>query len=138
VTLAGLCSSYAQAGLARQRALFAARREGVLLAVALAEQADEGLHLFRLLDVVRPFPMVADLTLARRGMDVLVNAVRSWYSDRGKAAFCCFLEDDKWLSDHVQEDMNDMGLADSSILSAKLLPEMLEHLFEVTAPRSSR
>jgi hypothetical protein len=31
--------------------------------------------------------------------------------------------------------MNDMGEADMTILAAHRIPELLEHLYEVTAPR---
>jgi hypothetical protein len=48
------------------------------------------------------------------------------------------LEDDGALPADARAGMVDMGEADMTILAAELLPELLEHLCEVTAPRFGR
>lgn len=129
---------WASVGLRRERVIHVARRGGRAIAAALLEDAEEGLHLFRLLDVVRPFPMVSKLTEAAPAMDALISDASRWYRERGKPSFCCFVENDDWLTPPMMATVEDMGLADMTILAAQLLPELLEHLIEVTAPREGR
>lgn len=120
------------AGLSAERTLIAARRGGRLVAVAVLESSAEGLHLFRLLDCVRLFCVTDD---GRSTFPALLDAARAWYRARNKARFVCLLEDESALPPAARANMIDMGPADMTILSADLLPELLEHLCEVTAPR---
>ncbi len=135
IDLAENKQTWQDANMARDREIRVARRNGRMLAVAILEDAAEGLHLFRLLDVVRPFPMVKDVTVAAPAIDALVDSAKAWYRSKGKQSFCTFIEEDSWLTPAMMGTVDDMGLADMTILSAQLLPEMLEHLIEVTAPR---
>ncbi|MFT3774547.1 MAG: PilZ domain-containing protein [Minicystis sp.] len=124
--------------MARDREIRVARHEGRMAAIAVLEDAEEGLHLFRLLDTIRPFPMTWDPALAAPAVDALVESAKAWYRSKGKAAFCAFVEDDTWVTPAMKATMEDMGQADTTILSAQLLPELLEHLIQVTAPRGDR
>ena len=123
------------AGLGAERTLIAARRHGRLVAVALLESNADGLHLFRLLDAVRLYRITDD---GHREFPALLDAARAWYRARGKQRFVCMLEDDGALPAEARAGMVDMGEADMTILAAELLPELLEHLCEVTAPRFGR
>jgi hypothetical protein len=81
--------------------------------------------------------MIADSQQAARAMDALVTSAKQWFREKDKPAFCCLIEDDSWLTPAMQGSATNMGLADMTILAAQLLPELLEHLVEVTAPRES-
>lgn len=120
------------AGLGGERTLIAARRDGRIVAVALLESSPDGLHLFRLLDAVRLYRVADD---GHREFPALLDAARAWYRARNKRRFVCLLEDEAALPVEARARMTDMGLADMTILAAELLPELLEHLCEVTAPR---
>lgn len=129
-------TAWRRMGLRRERQVRVARHQGRMVAIAVLEDAAEGLHLFRLLDAIRPFPMTANLELASRAIDALVESAKDWYLRRDKETFCCFLEDDDWLPAATRLSLEDMGQADTTILSAQLLPELLEEVARVTAPRS--
>lgn len=123
------------ARLARDRELWVATDRGEVVAAAVLEDAQEGMHLFRLFEAMRVFPLVADLGRVRRGTAALIKFARGWYRARDKNAFCAFVEQDDWIDPMLTGPYTDMGLADASIVSAELLPEFLEQLCEITAPR---
>lgn len=124
------------AGMPRDREVRVARVHGQPVAAAVLESAAEGLHLYGLLDVVRPFPLVEDLAVATPAMEALLRSARDWYRGHRRDAFTSFIEDDRWIGPATMGRVSDMGLADMTILSAQLLPELLEHLIEVTAPKT--
>lgn len=123
--------TWAGAGLTREREVLVARRDGRPLAAALVESADEGLHLFNLLDTARLY------ALAPEGLDAfgaLLAAASGWYRGRARSAFTCLLEDG---SARCAADLpvRDLGKGVLTLLSVELLPRFLEHVHEVTAPR---
>ncbi len=127
--------AWGRAGLTRERQVLAAHRDGQLVAAAILESADEGLHLFRLLDSVRLFCLVDG---GERAFTPLLEAAREWYRARGRPAFVCYLEEDRPAP--VPGELprhSDLGLADLCILPASHLPEQLEHIRHITAPRST-
>jgi hypothetical protein len=130
--LTEICEDWSLAGLGRRRAALVARRNGKPVAAAVLESADEGTHLFRLLDLVRLFP------LAPAGEDAnaaLLDAARVWFRSMDKTSFVAYLEHDTPMPEAFTSTTRDLGLADYVVLSADLLPELLEHVVEVTAPR---
>jgi hypothetical protein len=130
--LAGIRAAWARANLARDRAVLVARRGGVPLAAAVLETAEDGLHLFQLFDLVRVYP------LAPGGVDclsALLQQARGWYRRKGKETFVCFLEEGMAPAAGIPHGVGDLGGADMCILSADLLPDLLEHVDEVTVPR---
>jgi hypothetical protein len=135
ISMLNVRKAWGRAGLTRERQVLAARRDGKLVAAAILESADEGLHLFRLLDAVRLFTLAEG---GERAFTPLLEAAREWYRARGRPAFVCYLEEDRpspppgELPRHA-----DLGLADLCILPASHLPEQLEHIRHITAPRST-
>lgn len=123
------------AGLSREREIWIAAERGVPVAAATVEDAEEAMHLFRLFEAIHVYPLVDDLARVRRGTAALLDRATDWYRARGKSAFTAFVESDDWIDRLLIPKHVDMGLADASILSAELLPEFLEQLGEVTAPK---
>jgi hypothetical protein len=116
----------------RERTILVARKNGLAVAAAVLELAAEGAHLFGLLDLVRVYPLV------QGGEDCfahLLEAAKIWYRERGRRRCVCFLEEGFTLPQAIIDRMGDMGEADMTILAAHRVPELLEHLYEVTAPR---
>ena len=108
-----------------------ARRGGEPVAAAVLEDAEEGAHLFHLLDLVRVYPLAEG---GEAHLGALLQAAREWYAGRGKRQFVCFLEEDV-APPEVPQGVQDLGVADMAIHSADLLPDLLEHIYEVTVPR---
>jgi hypothetical protein len=121
------------AGFHRERHLLVARERGVARAAAVLEAIDDGVHVFRMFDAVRLYALDAGGQLAFRA---LLAAARAVYRARGKLRLVCMLEDCDAIPPEViaREGITDMGLADLTILSTDLLPELLEHVTEITAP----
>jgi hypothetical protein len=130
--LTELCEDWSLAGLGRRRSALVARRSGKPVAAAVLESADEGTHLFRLLDLVRLFPLAP---AGEEANAALLDAARAWFRSMDKASFIAFLEYDTPMPEAFTGTTWDLGLADYAVLSADLLPELLEHVVEVTAPR---
>lgn len=126
-----LRAMWADAGLHRSRHLWVARRGAQRLAFALLESADDGLHLFRLLDTARLYALDEEGTQA---FPALLDRARRWFAGQGKHRFICFIEPDQ-LGAVRGAHLRDLGEADAVLLPATLLPELLEHVYEVTAPR---
>jgi hypothetical protein len=108
-----------------------ARLAGEPMAAAVLESADDGLHLFHLLDLVRLFPLADG---GERLFPVLLDQVRPWFANRGKAKFIYSLENGD-VEQATRAGLKDLGEADTSFLPVDLLPELVEQLFEITAPR---
>ncbi|HZS40191.1 MAG TPA: hypothetical protein VFF06_25345 [Polyangia bacterium] len=122
---------WGRGGFSRDRAVLVARLAGQPMAAAVMESADDGLHLFHLLDLVRLFPLVDG---GERLFPVLLDQVRPWFAKRGKAKFIYSLENGD-VEQATRAGLKDLGEADTSFLPVDLLPELVEQLFEITAPR---
>ena len=122
---------WADAGFERERGLLVARIAGRPIAAALVESGETGTNLFRLLDGVRIFPFEPGGDAA--AFIDLIEASRSWYRARKKEAFVFFREDPKLEVSGA--DLRDLGEGHFWVLSAMLLPEFLEHIYELTAPK---
>jgi hypothetical protein len=129
--LASIKSAWGRANLARERATLVARRNGEPVAAAVLEDAEEGLHLFHLLDLARVYPLVEG---GEAHFGALLQEAQAWYARRGKRQFVCFFEEGIGPSEAVP-GAQDLGIADMAIHSAELLPDLLEHIYEVTVPR---
>ena len=129
--LASHASAWRAAGLGRERATIVARRRGAPVAAAILESAEDGAHLFRLLDLVRLVPLAQG---ASEHYPHLLRQASRWFAERGKQSFVLLREEGTEVDLSRVEGTLDMGLADMSILSAALLPELLERVYEVTAP----
>jgi hypothetical protein len=127
-------ASWRSAGFARDRDILVARAGGRPIAAAVIEQAADGLHLFGLLDLVRVYPLAAGADLAAAS---LLDAAAAWFRRRAKERFCVFVEQDVALPVTTIAQLTDLGEADACILSARRVPELLELIYELTAPRSA-
>lgn len=121
-----------KAGLGRERAILVARRSGFMVAAAVCEFAEEGVHLYGLLDCVRLFALVP---AARAVYPELLEAARAWYRSRGKKRFVYFVDADDDPQQALDEGFVDMGKAYTLVLPIDLLPELLERVYAVTARR---
>jgi hypothetical protein len=117
----------------RERGLLVARVHGVAVAAAIVEIGAEGMHLFNLLDLARLYPLTA---AGVAHFPRLLEAAKAWFLERGRSKYVLFQEEDMVLPDEVVAGFGDMGQADMTILAAARVPELLEHVFEITAPRA--
>lgn len=130
--MAGNARMWRRSRLERERTILVARVNGEAVAAAVLESGAEGIHVYGLLDLVRLYALMPG---GEEHFDALLVAAKAWFRARGKRTFVCFLEEGQALSDEILSETEDMGKADMVILSAKRLPELLEHCHEVTAPR---
>ena len=122
---------WAAAGLQRERQVLVARGpSGWPVAAAVLDAANDGLHLFGLLDVVRIFPLVEG---AGSAYATLLAACQDWFSALGKHRFTYFADDDEDALGAGRTGCTDLGAAYVTILPVALLPELLEHVFTLTA-----
>lgn len=123
-----LTAQWRLAGLSRERELFVARHGDRILAAAVVERATEGLHLYGLLESVRFYGVDADW---KRAVNTLVGACADWYAARDINRFVV-------LRDGPDRDLLpgfvDLGPATITIVPIQMLGDLLEHVYEVTAP----
>lgn len=130
--LRGVRARWAGAGFAREREVLVARRRGHPLAAAVVEAADDALHLFGLLDCVRFYPLAPD---GEGALSALVSGARAWFAKRGKQTFVCFFEAESFDAATRTPGLYDLGAANLLAFPRPLLPDFLEHLHAITAPR---
>ena len=125
----------ASVGMTRERVLFGAYGARGLEAVAVAELGEPGLHIFGLLDAVRLFPIVGPLR--RNNVYALLSAAAAWYQEKDRERFVLFDEHGAFRAD-MSASFTDLGLADLTLFAGHLLPDFLDHLYEISTPRSLR
>ena len=125
----------ASVGMTRERVLLGAYGARGLEAVAMVELGEPGLHIFGLLDAVRLFPIVGPLR--RSLVYALLSAAAAWYQERGRERFVLFDEHGVFRAD-MSASFTDLGLADLTLFAGHLLPDFLDHLYEISTPRSLR
>jgi hypothetical protein len=130
-SLSGVSRDWLRAGLSRKRAIFAARRDGELVAASIVECSETGANLFRLTDCLRLIVLAPGGDAALAG---LLDSARRWFEEHGKEAFVYFREHEDPGPMQVAK-LRDLGEGRFWVISAELLPEFLEHLFEVTSPK---
>ncbi|APR83158.1 Hypothetical protein A7982_08507 [Minicystis rosea] len=123
---------WGDAALDRRRITLVAREGTRAVAAAVLETGDIGTNLFRLLDGVRLFPLASD---GHEAFPALLDAARTWYADRGRASFIYFWEDLHREEHTRMARLRDLGEGCFWAVSADLLPEFLEFVFERTARR---
>lgn len=128
--ISGVRRRWWSAGLQRDRGMLVARRGGAVGAALILELSDEGLHVFRLLDHALPVALEPD---GARLFPALMAAADQWYRSRGREAWACFFDHTTPVA--PAPGLIDLGEADMCVLSTDRLPEFLEHLVAITAPR---
>lgn len=106
--------------------------EDRVLAIGVVEAAQQGLHLFGLLDTLRIYALAPD---GARAFDSVLDRARAWFRQRGRRSFCYLEEEGELHADGV--DIKHMSRAMMTLLSAERLPEMLDHLYHETAKSAS-
>jgi len=120
---------WTRAGLMRERVVLVAHDINEPAAAGVFEATTDGVHLFGLLDSARLFPLK---TGGDRAFPDLLAAARPWFSERQRSAFVYLAEDE--VPQSINElAFRDMGTADATFTAAALLPDLLEHMWEVTA-----
>ncbi|HVE82490.1 MAG TPA: hypothetical protein VND93_06570 [Myxococcales bacterium] len=130
---------WARAGMVRCRAVRIARRSGVPVAAAICERGEPGINLFHLLDGVRLVVLPGGEMLPSEEREAalagLLQDASRWYAEAGAQGFVYFQELEMGL--HAdQAGLKDLGLGYVWALSARLLPEWMEHVYELTSPRA--
>jgi hypothetical protein len=122
---------WAAAGLRRDRAILVVRHNEQVMAAALLDLVEPGMHLVGLLDSVH---LVALHTEGVHYFSRLIEAAISYYAERGWRKFVLYEEtgDDSYTSGF---DVRDLGAANQLFMAASLTPEYLEHIAAITAPR---
>jgi hypothetical protein len=131
VDLGGAASHWRREGLSREREILVARRGGVAVAAAIVESGETGTNLFRLLDGLRLIPLLLGGSAA---LPALLDAARAWFGARGKESFVYFREGEDPGPASITR-LGDLGEGKLWIVAAEILPEFLEHVFEITSPR---
>jgi hypothetical protein len=131
--LAELSRAWARHGMERARELLVARRNGEIVAIGVLEAAQQGLHLFGLLDTLRLYSLERDVEPKRRAaaFDALIDHARVWFRQHGRRSFCYLEEEGELPADG--QDIKAMSRALLTLLSVERLPEMLEQLYQQTA-----
>jgi hypothetical protein len=121
-------------GFEREREIFIARRGTKPVAALVVECGEIGTNLFCLLDSARLF------SLTPRGSDAyvqLMDEARAWFSARRRSSFLFFREDDDTSYEKAARLHDEPGQPYLFIISARLLPDFLEHICEVAGSRSA-
>lgn len=115
--------------LMRGRDVVVAEKDGVAHAAAVIECAEDGIHLFGLLDVARIVPLGP---WDDEAANALLSHSRRLFAQLGKRTFVYACDTDvprtSW-----PEDAADLGLTHCTVMStAELLPQFTEHAWELT------
>ncbi len=131
--LADLCNRWARAGMNREREIRVARVGGAPVAAVLLECAEPGLHLFDMYDTVRLYELVPGG--ANFYGDLLLEAA-AWYRERDRTSFVYIREDQD--EGHAQAaGLQSLGGALLLLMSRRILPDFLEVVHEMTAPKDA-
>lgn len=130
-SLSEVSREWMRAGLSRTRSIFVARRDGAPVAASIVECSETGANLFRLTDCLRLVVLAPGGDAALPG---LLDGARNWFAEHGKEAFVYFREDEDPGPAEVVK-LRDLGEGRFWVIAAELLPEFLEHLFEVTSAK---
>ncbi|RKG73592.1 PilZ domain-containing protein [Corallococcus terminator] len=130
-------TGWGEAGLSRERELVVARHEGKAVALAVFESAQPGLNLFNVLDGVRLVPLEEDSRPEVQDAFVaLLGRAAEWYRARDRKVFVHYVEG-TCVEYAERVSLADLGDGKLWVMSARLLPEFLEHLCESTTPRAA-
>jgi hypothetical protein len=129
IDLQGVKTAWKKAGLMRDRQILVARIGGKIKAAAILETAEAGVHVYGLMDLLRYVPLAKDADAA---LPALLEAARTWFRELGKSFYVYFCEHPFDFSALPQ--VQDLGLADLTLVHVDMLPDFLEYIVQVTAP----
>ena len=117
------------AGIRRERQVFVAERDGRLVAAATVTMAEEGVHLYRLFDLVEVVPFGDYDAVA---VEHLLAEAAAWLASLGVPAFV-YACDATVPKERWPGECEDLGLTHCTVVSKVLLPELIEDVWLVTA-----
>jgi hypothetical protein len=126
--------TWSSAGLWRERKVLVARLDSRVVAAAVIDVVEEGLHLFGLLDMVRLYPVSSVGHLA---FGELLDETRRFFHGLGRDRFAYFCDSNEDRIALKRPGTTDLGEATMTILPVELLPELLEHVFVLTSRRAA-
>jgi len=139
IHLRELREQWAKAGMRRDRSIRIARCSGRPVAGAILDVAEPGTNMFHILDGVRLFVLPEGAALPGEAREdallALLEDARRWYAGAGVDRFVYYQE--REVAPHAERfGMADLGLGFEWAISVKLLPEWMEHIYELTSPRA--
>lgn len=127
-------------GMQRARAAWLAFQGETPVAAAIADLAEPGLNLFNILDGVRLVTLGPAAELApgasEAALAALLRHAAGWYGEFGRDQFVYYRERED--EGHTRlAGLTSLGAGYVWVLSAQLLPDWLEHIYEFTTPRGA-
>jgi hypothetical protein len=119
-------------GCTRDRGVLVAREGGRVVAAAVVEHGAEGVHLLNQLDLVRLYTLEP---IGERFLAALLEGARAWFRRAGRPAMTLLLEREVRVPPEVLAQGRDLGAAELVLIAARRIPEVLETLHELLAPR---
>lgn len=118
-------------GLMRERSALVAMERGRIVAVAILDAVENGLHLYGLLDAVRLFELEPG---GRYHFPSLLLTANEWFYTLGKSNFVCFDEEGHA---EVMRSMGakSLGTGMVTMLPRISTPDLLERISELAAPK---
>jgi len=135
--LAQISEVWKNEGILRKREVLVARTAEGPAVAAIVELVGEGVHLFGLLDSVR-IVALRDEVLPNELLVQLLDFVREYYKAHDKALFTYHFEGSEGRNDMghaLDAGFQDMGGTFLILLRWELVPELLEQIYQIAAPR---
>ncbi len=118
-------------GLLRERTMLVALEQRTIVAAAVLEAVEDGLHLYGLLDSVRLYEIEPG---GHRMFGPLLIAANEWFFAMGKSSFVCFDENGHGSTMRSEGGLS-IGKAVTTHLPRHATPELLERISELSAPK---
>lgn len=118
-------------GLMRERTALVAIENGRIVAAAVLDAVEDGLHLYGLLDAARLFELEPG---GARHFPILLVAANEWFFAMGKSSFICF--DELGRPDIMRSvSAKSLGSGMLTLLPRRATPDLLERISELAAPK---
>lgn len=126
-----LAGAWGSVGFLRERATLVARDPQGVVAMAVLETGQTGVSLFNLLDSLRMFALRPG---GESAFGDLLAAARRWFIERQKDTFVVFCEGWERELGHAL-GLKDLGDGQLWIIARELLPDFLERIHSLLAPK---
>jgi hypothetical protein len=132
IDLTDVSREWRRFGFEREREIIVARAGRQPIAAMVVETGEVGTNLFCLLDSARLISLAPD---GKRAYVQLMDEARAWFAARRRTSFLYFREDgDKSYADAARLH-DEPGEPYLCIMSARVLPDFLEHVCEIAGSR---